>query len=106
MPENSLTYKAKLVAELEDYAGYINYVFERLEYENLDEKYIMCVRFPNWSQATMKLGDVGFVTVRYVYEGESKWWDGTNFNTYNYTNIVFLKFIHEKKQVDDEIILD
>ena len=52
--------------------GYINYVFEDLEYQDNDYKYVMCVRFPNWNQAAFKLDDEGYVTVRYVREGVDK----------------------------------
>ena len=87
--------------------GYINYVFEDLEFKNYDYKYIMCVRFPNWNQSAFNLNEEGFITIRYVKEGVDKWFDGTNFNTYKYTNIIFMKFIPIKEQITpSEIILD
>ena len=87
--------------------GYTNYVFKDLEYTNYDYQYIMCVRFPNWEQTTFDIGDEGFVTIRYVQEGVDKWFDGEGFNTYKYTNIIFLKFIHLKPETrQPEIIVD
>lgn len=87
--------------------GYTNYVFKDLEYTNYDYQYIMCVRFPNWEQTTFDVGDEGFVTIRYVQEGVDKWFDGEGFNTYKYTNIIFLKFIHLKPETKQpEIIVD
>ncbi len=87
--------------------GYTNYVFKDLEYTNYDYQYIMCVRFPNWEQTTFDIGDEGFVTIRYVQEGVDKWFDGEGFNTYKYTNIIFLKFIHLKPETKQpEIIVD
>lgn len=87
--------------------GYTNYVFKDLEYTNYDYQYIMCVRFPNWEQAAFDIGDEGFVTIRYVQEGVDKWFDGEGFNTYKYTNIIFLKFIHLKPEIKQpEIIVD
>lgn len=106
METKEVTYHAKLVAVYEDGMGYTNYVFERLEYNDIDFKNIMCVRFPNWNQSTIKLGDVGYVSVRYVEEGVDKWFDGEKFIPYKYTNIVFLKFVHEKPITDGQIILD
>lgn len=86
--------------------GYINYVFEHLEYTNIDYKYIMCVRFPNWNQGSMSLGDVGYVSLRFVEGGVDKWYDGSDFIPYKDTNIIFLKFIREKNVLDKKILLD
>lgn len=107
MEIQEVTYKVKLVAESSDGMGYINYVFENLEFQDYDYKYMMCVRFPNWNQVHIDIGDEGFVTVRYVREGIDKWFDGTEFVAYKYTNIIFLKFVHLKEQtVITEIKLD
>lgn len=107
MQNQIITIYAKLVAKQSDGFGYTNYVFEDLEYQNYDFKYIMCVQFPNWNQSIVNLNDVGFVTVRYVREGIDKWYDGEKFNVFNYTNCVFLKFIPEKEQINiNEISLD
>lgn len=107
METKEVTYHVKFVAEYEDGMGYANYVFECLEYDNLDYKYIMCVRFPNWNQCSMKLGDVGYVSLRYVEEGIDKWYDGKDFVPYKETNIIFLKFIHEKPSLEcGQILLD
>ena len=62
--------------------GYIHYVFEDLEYKYFLQKYIMCVRFPNWNQAVFNKGDEGYVTVRYVQEGITTWFDGKEFIPY------------------------
>lgn len=98
MPQE-VTYHVKFIAECYDSAGYSNYVFENLEYTDIDYKYIMCVRFPNWDQEYFKIGDVGYLNVRYVQGGIDKWFDGTSFNFYKYTNIIFLKFIQEQPVV-------
>ena len=87
--------------------GYTNYVFEDLEFTDYDYKYIMCVRFPNWNQTSFDYGDIGYVTVRYIREGIDTWYDGKEFIPYKYTNLVFLKFIHEKPEISvSEIKLD
>ena len=99
--------KAKLVALDIDCLGYTNYVFENLNNTSIDDQFVMCVRFPNWNQATFKLDDEGYVTVRYVREGIDEWPDGKEFIAYKHTNLVFLKFIPIKPKVDiSEIILD
>lgn len=107
METQTLTFHVKHVATTCDGLGYINYVFEDLDCVDNDYKYIMCVRFPNWNQGAFSHGDEGFVTVRYVFEGEDKWFDGKEFIPYKDTNIIFLKFIPLKPKVDTtEIILD
>ena len=101
----TLTYHVKLIATSNDGMGYINYVFEDLEFQDYDYKYIMCVRFPNWDQASFSRGDTGYVTVRYIREGIDQWYDGKDFIAYKYTNIMFVKFIPEKEN-PTEIIID
>lgn len=99
METQEVTYKVKFVAESTDGMGYTNYVFENLNFQDYDYQYLMCVRFPNWNQAHFDIGDIGYVTVRYVREGIDKWYDGENFVAYKYTNILFLKFVPVKEQI-------
>ena len=107
MQTQEVTYHAKLVAKIDDGIGYINYVFEDLEFQDYDYKYFMCVRFPNWECSHFDIDDVGYVTVKYVREGVDSWYDGSGFVKYKYTNIVFLKFVHEvKRTVVDTIFID
>jgi hypothetical protein len=107
MENQTVTYHVKTIAKCIDPMGYINYVFEDLEYTDLEYKYIMCVRFPNWNQSVFNNGDEGFVTVRYVFEGKDMWFDGEQFIPYKQTNIVFLKFIPLKPEINpSEIVLD
>lgn len=106
MQTQTVTYHVKFLASCADGLGYINYVFENLEFQDYDYQYLMCVRFPNWDQAAFNIGDVGYVTVKYVREGIDKWYDGNEFVTYKYTNIIFLKFIPEKEKITTKLILD
>lgn len=107
METQTITYHVKFITECKDTLGYINYVFEDLEYKDCDYKYIMCVRFPNWDQSKFNIGDEGYVTIKYVREGIDKWFDGKDFITYKYTNIIFLKFIPIKYEINQtEIIID
>ena len=101
------TIHVKFIAESIDFMGYTSYVFENLESTNWDNKYIMCVRFPNWDQSSFNIGDIGYLNVRYVEQGVDKWFDGKNFNFYRYTNVIFMKFILEKPPINEvEVILD
>jgi hypothetical protein len=102
-----VTYHVKFLAESMDCMNYHTYVFENLEYTNCENHYIMCVRFPNWNQSIFNIGDVGFLNVRFVEAGVDKWFDGTGFNSYRYTNVIFMKFVLEKPMViQSEVILD
>ena len=91
-----VTYHVKFLAESMDCMNYHTYVFENLEYTNCENHYIMCVRFPNWNQSIFNIGDIGFLNVRFVEAGVDKWFDGTGFNSYRYTNVIFMKFVFIK----------
>ena len=101
-----ITLHAKLKAVYQDIGDYTTYVFENLDFKDYDYQYIMCVQFPNWNQSTIEIGDTGYVSLRYVKEGVSQWFDGTSMQVYKYTNIIFLKFIPEGKQTNETFIVD
>ena len=107
METQTVTYRVEFVVEDGDSLGYTNYVFKRLDHNDFDDEFILCTRFPNWNQSFFEIGDIGFVTVRYVREGIDQWYDGRKLNYYKSTNIIFLKFIPLKPKVElTEIILD
>lgn len=107
MENQTVTYHVQLKTQIKEGPGYINYVFENLEFQDYDYRYITAVRFPNWDQGSIENGEIGYVVVKYVREGVDKWYDGENFIVYNEDNIIFYKFIREKeKVVPTEIILD
>lgn len=101
-----LTLKVKLLAFNRDIDQYTTYVFENLESTSPDDKYLMCVKFPNWNQSEIELHDIGYLNVRYVREGISKWYDGEKMNTYKYTNVIFLKFIKEPEKLNQDLVVD
>lgn len=98
------TFRGRLVARADDGLGYINYVFEDLEYVDHDFQYTLCVRFPNWNQGVINVGDEGFVNVRYVKGGEDTWYDGKELIPYKYTNVIFLKFIPIKQKTEEFVV--
>lgn len=83
-----------------DDLNYTTIVFENLEYTDPDYHYIMAVMFPNWDQKPMKIGDVGYVNVRYVTGGVDQWYNGSELVYYRYTNVIFLRFVTEGQEVD------
>ena len=90
------TIYAILVAKQVDCMNYTTFVFQDLK----SNEYIMCVMFPNWEQSIINLGDKGFLTTKFVEAGIDKWYDGTNFISYKYSNIIFLKFIKKEEKID------
>lgn len=101
-----VVFHVKLNAKNIDIGEYITYVFENIDPHTWDKHYIMCTQFPNWDQKTINIGDVGYVNVKYVKEGISQWYDGEKMNVYKNTNVIFLKFVHELPQVNNEFLVD
>lgn len=99
MVVNELTLHAKLKAVCNEELGYKTLVFEDLEFKDSDFKYITCILFPNWNHTPIKLGEEGYLQIRYISAGKDKWFDGKDFIPYKYTNIQFLKFV---KILDEE----
>lgn len=104
---SSVTYHTELIAIDSDCSGYTTLVFKNLEYDNLDFKYLMCVRYPNWNHGPVDIGDIGYLHVKYVEEGVDKWFDGVKLIPYKYTNCIFIKFVKETVKTEiKEILLD
>lgn len=99
------TLHVKLLAEAKQPLGYILYVFQNLEYKCETDKYITLVRFPNWEQTPFEIENEGFVQFKIAEAGKDQWYDSKNemFRNYQYTNCIFLKFIHLKPKVGDQI---
>lgn len=89
----------RLVAKEDDGLGYITYVFQCLEKKvHIFNKYIMCVRYPNWCQGTIEIGDVGYLHFKEVFAGIDKWFNGVDWTYYKYDAIQFLKFVKKPKK--------
>lgn len=105
MEVNELTIHAKLSVCCPEVLGYTTMVFEDLEYKDSDFKYLTCVKFPNWNQGPIHVGDEGFLQIKYLTAGKDKWFDGESFVPYKYSNIQFLKFI-KIKETENDLVLD
>lgn len=92
--------RAELLTYRKEAGGYTIYVFRNLDSKSWESMYIMTVRFPNWHSPVLKIGDTGFLKYKEVEAGKSTWWDNnTQTNVaYNYDNVIFEDFIHEKKK--------
>ena len=100
-----VTIHAKLLVKEHDLGGYTTYVFENLDDASFGHKYLMLTRWPNWQCRNIDVGEVGYVTYKEVIAGQDTWWDGTNFIPYNYTNVVFIKFVKEKPDNSKDILI-
>ena len=100
-----ITIKAKLLCKEHDLMGYTIYVFQNLDSVSTFDKYIMTTRWPNWQHRSIDIGEIGYLTYKEVIAGQDTWWDGSKFIPYNYTNIVFIKFIKEKDNSNKDIII-
>jgi hypothetical protein len=100
-----LTIKCQLITQECDIGGYITYVFKNLDKAPFGHNYIMVTRWPNWNHRDLELGEIGYLNYREVVAGVDTWYDGTNFIPYNYTNIIFIKFVKEQDNSKKDIIL-
>lgn len=97
-----MTIYCKLVALEEETLGYITYVFECLEPDaTFGHRYVMTTRWPNWQHKYLELGEIGYLTYKEVVAGVDTWYDGDTFIPYNYSNIIFIKFIEKEEKIDD-----
>lgn len=94
-----------LVGKRKHPLGYTTYVFQQLEECSKDDKYIMCIRYPNWNCKDLKIGDKGFVSVLDIKAGEDTWFDGIKMVPYKYTNIQFMSFIDWPEDENKEYIM-
>jgi hypothetical protein len=100
----TLVTKCKLLCQDTDSQGYITYVFELLESEEMNRlgnKYVMCVRWPNWDHRELRNGEVGFLSYSIIEAGVDCWYDTSSAQLipYNYTSIQFNKFIAEQPEM-------
>lgn len=87
-----LTIKAKCLAVDYDINDYTNYIFENYDATEPYERYILCVKYPNWNSMCKK-GWEGYLTIDEHVAGEDYWYKGNEKTSYNYTHIQFVKFI-------------
>lgn len=107
LDNQTVTYHVQLKTFINNGTGYINYVFEDLEYKDYDYQYITATRFPNWEHGHINVGDIGYVTLKCVREGIDQWYDGEKLITFNNDMWIFIRFIPEKESISlSEIILD
>ena len=65
----------------------------------------MCTRWPNWEHRNIEINESGYLTYKEVIAGQDTWWDGSKFIPYNYTNIIFIKFVKKIDNYEKDIII-
>ena len=106
---NPIVIKAKFVQGRMELNGYQIYVFENLESDYWDNKYIMCVRYPNWEGEEPTTDVIGFLQYTYIHAGTSYYNRLLGKDCiYNYDHIRFDKFLPlvKKEKLDNIIKLD
>ena len=103
-----ITVRCKLLVKEQDLLDYQTLVFENLEPNPpFGKHYIMCVRFPNWNHRDVEEGEIGFLTYNEVIAGRDGWYDSSTGNIvpYNYSNLIFIKFVKEVDNSKKDIII-
>ena len=92
--------EAKLLAIKE--VVYTIYVFK----DNINNKYIMCTRLPNWQVQEINIGDEGYLQYQEIKAGDEYYDISIEKNKkYNYSNIYFNNFVKKSEKINKEEII-
>ena len=101
------TVKCQLVAKEDDILDYHTLVFKILE-NNIPfgHSFCMVTVFPNWQATLPAIGETGFLMYDEVIAGDSYYDRNTDsIVKYNFTNLVFSKFVKEVDNSKKDIII-
>lgn len=95
------TIHAKLIKEQEDTNGFIYYIFENLESNSWDNRFLMVTRYPNWEWGFPKVNQEGFLVYTELFEG-SEYYDYKcdKMSKIQQSHIRFEKFFNEPIKED------
>jgi hypothetical protein len=104
------TIKCQLVAKENDILNYYTLVFKVLEYNKcpFGHSYVMITVFPNWESRIPELGEVGYLMYDEVIGGQDTYYNRMtdSINKYNFSNLIFKKFVKEVDSCNKNIIID
>lgn len=103
----TITIKAELLQEQRCIDDYRIYVFKNLEDAPFGHNYAMVTMFPNWQHSEINVGDQGYLVYQEIVAGDDSWYN-KELNQkipYNYSNLVFIRFIPFKKPLNEDIVL-
>lgn len=104
----TFTVKCTLVAKEIDILNYQTLVFKLLENNcPFGHNYCMVTVFPNWESRIPDLEETGFLEYDEVIGGIDEYYDRLNKSVekYNFSNLIFKKFIKEQDNSKKDIIL-
>ena len=86
--------RAKLIAKHTDVFDYTTYAFQNVD----NNEYVLCTRFPNWSDPILSIGDKGYLNYRDIKEGVDLWYNDANGDMvpYKYSFTQYVKFVPYK----------
>lgn len=104
---NTLTIHCKLLAKEVDLMDYQTLVFKNLDKAPFGCEYCMVTVWPNWESYIPEIGDIGYLTYDSVTGGVDTYYDKTldTIVKYNFTNLVFNKFVKEIDNSKKDIII-
>jgi len=104
---NTLTIHCKLLAKEADLMNYQTLVFKNLDKAPFGCEYCMVTVWPNWESYIPEIGDIGYLTYNSVTGGVDTYYDRTldTIVKYNFTNLVFNKFVREIDNSKKDIII-
>ena len=104
---NTLTIHCKLLAKEADLMNYQTLVFKNLDKAPFGCEYCMVTVWPNWESYIPEIGDIGYLTYDSVTGGVDTYYDRTldTIVKYNFTNLVFNKFVRETDNSKKDIII-
>ena len=104
---DTLTIHCKLIAKEVDLMDYQTLVFKNLDEAPFGCEYCMVTVWPNWESYIPEIGDIGYLTYDSVTGGVDTYYDRTldTIVKYNFTNLVFNKFVKEQDNSKKDIII-
>ena len=104
---DTLTIHCKLLAKEADLMNYQTLVFKNLDKAPFGCEYCMVTVWPNWESYIPEIGDIGYLTYDSVTGGVDTYYDRTLdiIVKYNFTNLVFNKFVRETDNSKKDIII-
>ena len=94
----TLTIHCELLAKEEDLMNYQTLVFKNLDKAPFGNNYCMVTVWPNWESYIPNIGERGFLTYNSVTAGVDTYYnrETSSIMKYNFSNLVFEKFVKEK----------
>ena len=104
---DTLTIHCELLAKEADIMNYQTLVFKNLDKAPFGCEYCMVTVWPNWESYIPKVGDIGYLTYDSVTGGVDTYYDRSvdSIVKYNFTNLVFNKFVKEQDNSKKDIII-